>query len=146
MEQLLEIIKNCNATIILSIITLLSVFVEIVPIKINPISWLIKWIGDTLNNNTREQLQSISDKLEDVSERIDKIEIDNTRSTILDFANSCMNERKHTKEEFEHMFDLHDQYMKTIEERGIKNGRMDMAYKYISDLYLQCVNENSFLE
>ena len=84
--------------------------------------------------------------MEDVSERIDKIEIDNTRSTILDFANSCMNERKHTKEEFEHMFDLHDQYMKTIEERGIKNGRMDMAYKYISDLYLQCVNENSFLE
>ena len=146
MEQLLEIIKNCNATIILSIITLLSVFVEIVPIKINPISWLIKWIGDKLNNNTREQLQFISDKLEDVSERIDKIEIDNTRSTILDFANSCMNERKHTKEEFEHMFDLHDQYMKTIEERGIKNGRMDMAYKYISDLYLQCVNENSFLE
>ena len=146
MEQLLEIIKNCNATTILSIITSLSVFIEIVPIKINPTSWLIKWIGDKLNNNTREQLQSISDKLEDVSERIDKIEIDNTRSTILDFANSCMNERKHTKEEFEHMFDLHDQYMKTIEERGIKNGRMDMAYKYISDLYLQCVNENRFLE
>ena len=146
MEQLLEIIKNCSVTTILSIITSLSVFIEIVPIKINLISWLIKWIGDKLNNNTREQLQSISDKLEDVSERIDKIEIDNTRSTILDFANSCMNERKHTKEEFEHMFDLHDKYMKTIEERGIKNGRMDMAYKYISDLYLQCVNENSFLE
>ena len=146
MEQLLEIIKNRSATTILSIVTVISIFIEIVPIKINPVSQLIKWIGNKLNNNTREQLQSISDKLEDVSERIDKIEIDNTRSTILDFANSCMNERKHTKEEFEHMFDLHDQYMKTIEERGIKNGRMDMAYKYISDLYLKCVNENSFLE
>lgn len=144
MEKFLEIIKDNQGTII-SILTLSSIFVEISPIKINPLSALVKWIGDALSKDTREQLSSISDKLGDVSDRIDKIEINDMRSTILDFANSCMNERKHTKEEFEHIIDLHTQYEDTISKRNMKNGRVDLAFRYISDLYTSCLNENSFL-
>lgn len=144
MEKLVEIIKDNQGTII-SVLMLTSIFVEISPIKINPLSALIKWIGDALNKDTRAQLSSISEKLGDVSERIDKIEINDMRSTILDFANSCMNERKHTKEEFEHIIDLHTQYEDTISKRNMKNGRVDLAFKYISDLYTNCLNENSFL-
>lgn len=68
------------------------------------------------------------------------------RSTILDFANSCMNGKNHTKEEFEHVIDIHTQYEETIVQRGLKNGRVDLAFKYISELYTKCLNENSFLD
>lgn len=124
----------------------LGIFIEISPIKINPLSTLIQWIGNAFNKDTRKQLASISLKLEEVSERIDKIELNDMRSAILDFSNSCMNERRHTKEEFEHVIDLHSQYEEIISEKGLKNGRVDLAFRYISELYTKCLNENSFLD
>lgn len=145
MEQLLKLVTE-NAGGIAIVIVFFSIFVEITPIKINPLSFIIKWIGDCFNRDTRDKLSSISLQLDDLSNRIDKIEINDMRSSILDFANSCMNERKHTKEEFEHAIDLYTSYEKIIEDRGIKNGRIDLAYQYISDLYTTCLKENSFLD
>lgn len=149
MEQILNalwnIIKNDSGYIIL-IIVVLSTCIEIAPIKINPLSFLFKWIGDIINKDIKEQLQSVSTQLDDVSDRIDKIEINDTRSTILDFANSCMNERRHTKEEFDHIIDLHTEYEEKIAEKGMKNGRVDLAFKYISELYMRCQKEDSFLD
>lgn len=145
MEQLLKLVTE-NAGGVAIVIVFFSIFVEITPIKINPLSFIIKWIGDCFNRDTRDKLSSISLQLDDLSNRIDKIEINDMRSSILNFANSCMNERKHTKEEFEHAIDLYTSYEKIIEDRGIKNGRIDLAYQYISDLYTTCLKENSFLD
>lgn len=146
MDSIKELLACCNSTSLLTIVVFLSIFIEITPIKINPISAILKWIGEVTNKDVNEKLNIMSSKLEDVSERIDKIEINDMRSAILDFANSCMNERKHTKEEFEHIIDLHTQYEETIEKKGLKNGRVDLAFRYISDLYTRCLNENSFLD
>lgn len=146
MDKLLEFVSCCNSTTVIVVIVALGAFVEIVPIKLNPLSSIIKWVGGCLNSETKKQLSSISEKLEDLSCRIDKIEINDMRSTILDFANSCMNERKHTKEEFEHVIDLKNNYDEIIETKGLKNGRVDLAFKFISDLYIKCLNENTFLD
>jgi len=129
-----------------ALVAFLGIFVEISPLKINPLSAVIQWVGNALNKDTRKQLAAISLKLEEVSERIDKIELNDMRSAILDFSNSCMNERRHTKEEFEHVIDLHTQYEEIISEKGLKNGRVDLAFRYISELYTKCLNENSFLD
>lgn len=145
MDNLLEIIKQCNSTTIFIIVAAIGIFVEITPIKLSPFSSIIKWIGNKLNGDTNNQLETISSQLEIVSGRIDKIEINDMRSQILDFSNSCMNERKHTKEEFEHIIDLHTQYEDIISKKGMTNGRVDLAFRYISDLYTICLNENSFL-
>ena len=146
MDTIKELLQCCNSTILLSIIVIISIFIEITPIKVNPLSALFTWLGSVINKDINEKLNSMSTKLEDVSTRIDMIEINNMRTQILDFANSCMNDRRHTKEEFEHMIDLHSSYIDIINEKGIKNGRMDLAYKYISDLYVKCLNEDSFLD
>ena len=145
LDSLVNIIKNDSGYIVL-VTVILSACIEISPIKINPLSSLLKWIGNTINKDMKEQLQEVSTQLTNVSDRIDNIELNNTRSTILDFANSCMNERKHTKEEFDHIIDLHTEYEKTIEAKKLTNGRMDLAFKYISELYLRCQTENSFLD
>lgn len=137
---------NQEFSIIAGMIAFVGIFIEVSPIKLNPIRSLFRWAGDSLNKNTREQLTSISAKLEEVSDRIDIIEINDMRSTILDFANSCMNERRHTKEEFEHMIDLHSQYEETIAKKEMRNGCVDLAFQYISNLYTRCLSENSFLD
>lgn len=144
-ELLWNVIKNDSGYIIL-VIAVLSACVEISPIKINPLSSLLKWIGGLINKDIKDQLSSVSSQLDNLQERIDKMEINETRSAILDFANSCMNERRHTKDEFDHIVDLHTEYEKTISEKGMKNGRVDLAFKYISELYLKCQNEDSFLD
>lgn len=153
MDAIKELLSCCNSTNLLAIVIFLSIFIEIVPIKVNPISAIFKWIGEITNKDVNEKLNNMSTKLEKVSDRIntienriDMIEVNNMRTQILDFANSCMNGRKHTKEEFEHMIDLHTSYCDIIKEKGIVNGRMDLAYKYISELYVRCLNENSFLD
>ena len=46
MNNLLEIIKNIS-----SILAVVGIFVEIVPVKFNPISSLLKWIGKNLNGD-----------------------------------------------------------------------------------------------
>ena len=37
-------------------------------------------------------------------------EKDRIRYEVLDFANSCRNGRRHTKDEFQHIIDLNDKY------------------------------------
>lgn len=146
MDAIKELLGQCDSTTLLTIVIIMSIFIEITPIKVNPISAIFVWIGKITNGDLNEKLSSMSEKLEDVSTRIDMIEINNMRTQILDFANSCMNNKRHTKEEFEHMIDLHTLYCNIIEDKGIENGRMELAYKYISELYIKCLNENSFLD
>lgn len=144
MEKILDII-HCNSSAILTVITFIGIFIEISPIKINPFTFIMKWLGDCLNKKTREQLTSISKQLNDVSNRIDKIEINDMRSAILNFQNACTI-RKHTREEFEHIIDLHSQYEQIIKEKGIENGRVDLAFDYISKLYEKSLENHSFLD
>lgn len=153
MDEIKELLECCNSTSLLTLVIFMSIFIEIVPIKVNPISSLFKWIGDVMNkdvniqlNNVSTELKEVSSKINTIENRIDMIEINDMRSTILDFANSCMNERKHTQEEFDHVIDIHTQYEDKIKAKGMKNGRVDLAFKYISDLYSLCLKENSFLD
>lgn len=145
MEKILTLIGDNGGSIAICIIAL-SIFIEITPIKINPITACLKWIADKLNKDTKEQLQNISYQVSDVSGRLDMLEINNMRSKILDFSNSCLNERRHTKDEFEHIIDLHTQYEDSIAKHNMKNGRVDLAYKYISELYTKSMKENNFLD
>ena len=112
--------------------------VEITPIKINPLSWLLKWIGSKVNG---EMLKRI-DKLE---ANVDTNEMDRIRWEVLDFANSCRNGRRHTQDEFEHIITLVKKYEALLEKLGKENGVFEMEYKYIVKLYEKCQQENGFI-
>ena len=112
--------------------------VEITPIKVNPLSWLLKWIGSKVNG---EMLKRI-DKLE---ANVDTNEMDRIRWEVLDFANSCRNGRRHTQDEFEHIITLVKKYEALLEKLGKENGVFEMEYKYIVKLYEKCQQENDFI-
>ena len=112
--------------------------VEITPIKVNPLSWLLKWVGSKVNG---EMIKRI-DKLE---ANVDTNEMDRIRWEVLDFANSCRNGRRHTQDEFEHIVTLVKKYEGLLEKLGKENGVFEMEYKYIVRLYEKCQQENDFI-
>jgi hypothetical protein len=112
--------------------------VEVTPIKVNPLSWLLKWVGSRVNG---EMLKRI-DKLE---ANVDTNEMDRIRWEVLDFANSCRNGRRHTQDEFEHIITLVKKYEGLLKKCGKENGVFEMEYKYIVKLYEQCQQTNDFI-
>jgi hypothetical protein len=112
--------------------------IQIVPIKINPWSALFKWIGSMITGNIRG-------KIDDLIKQVEENEKDRIRWEVLDFANSCRNGRKHTRDEYQHIVALRDKYEKLLEKTHDSNGVFDVEYKYIQELYAERLEKNDFL-
>ena len=112
--------------------------VEVTPIKINPLSRFLKWVGDKING---EMLKRI-DRLE---QDVNTNEMDRIRWEVLDFANSCRNGRKHTQDEFEHIITLVKKYEGLLKKCGRENGVFEFEYHYIKELYERCLKTNDFI-
>lgn len=133
----------------------LSFVVQITPIKWNPWSSLVKWVGKLINTPVMDEIQSLKQEMkteidsvkadlkESKSEQQEN-EKDRIRWEILDFANSCRNGRKHTKDEYEHIFRMNDKYEKLLKP-GEKNSYFEAEYEYIKHLHAERQEKNDFL-
>lgn len=109
---------------------------------------LIKKISEVEETFTArmDNLEStLSTKIQSVSDRNDENEKDRIRWEILDFANSCRNERRHSKEEFVHVIELKEKYERLLEKSGDSNGVFEEDFKYIEKLYAERLEKNDFL-
>lgn len=116
-----------------------GIIIDLTPgIKIQPVRYIIKRIGALMNHDIKEQLDKIEKDLQ-------QHKIESWRHEILTFANECMNRRKHTKEEFDNFFETHSDYEEYIKANKLENGRVDMAHKYVSNVYMRRCEKNDFL-
>ena len=74
--------------------------VQIAPVKLNPWSWLAKWIGRAINAEVTKELSEIKAKLEAHVTMDDRRTADAHRARILHFNNELLRDIGHTKEEF----------------------------------------------
>lgn len=130
---------------LLILIVLMSI-VQVSKININPWDWLLGVIGKKLNANILTEVEGIKKTLDEHIKADEKEKLENQRRDILEFANSCMNKRKHTQEQFNFVLKKCDEYEKYIEENHIKNGEITSAIEEIHRLYTKCRQENSFLK
>lgn len=87
------------------IIGILSVcFIEIVPIKINPIKTLGKLIGKWIG------IEKLSTQITAVDKKVDENEIDRIRYEILQFSSSLRRGEEHTENEYQHIEELYKKY------------------------------------
>lgn len=122
-----------------SILVALSLFIQWTPsIKWNPWTSLFKWIGNVINGDIRKTITSMA-------KAIDDNEKDRIRWEVLDFANSCRNDRRHSKDEFEHIVALNKKYNGLLKKTGDSNGVFEAEYEYINDLYKERLRKNDFL-
>lgn len=127
------------------LIILMSV-IQISKININPWDWLLGVIGKKLNASIDKKVTEIETKL-DAHIKADEAEkLETKRRDILEFANSCMNGRKHTQEQFKFVIKKCDEYETYIEKNDVKNGEISSAIAEIRRLYTKCLQNNSFLK
>lgn len=120
------------------IIAAVSIFFEVSKIKVNPISFILRWVGKRMFEPFRE-------KIEELERTIDENKIDTIKWEILEFANSCRNNVRHTKDEFDHIIAQNDKYHKLLDKYKMENGVFDAEYAYILRLYKRCQDQNDFL-
>ena len=105
-------------------------------------------------HNYHDQSINITDKLDDnqkvLQDGINELktllinkEIDDIRTTILDFSNAVMNGRDYNKEQYEHIIDLYDKYEKILEQNGMTNGRVTASMEFVLKNY-QDLMDNGF--
>ena len=120
--------------------------IQVSKININPWDWLLGGIGKKLNASIDKKVTEIEAKL-DAHIRADEVEkLETKRRDILDFANACMNGRKHTQEQFKFVIKKCDEYETYIEKNDIKNGEISSAISEIRRLDTKCRQTNSYLK
>lgn len=128
-----------------TIIIIISIFIQITPIKISPWTALFKWIGKQVTGNTCSKIDGLIDKVGRIESDVKTNEKDRIRWEILDFANSCRNGRKHSRDEFQHIVALNDKYTNLLKETNDRNGVFEVEYNYIQELYAERLEKNDFL-
>lgn len=111
---------------ILSLICMAGVVIEFVPIKFNPISSILKWLGKNFNGEMIDRISKLETK-------VDNNEKDRIRHEIFTFANNMRNrKREYTAQEFQHIFEINEKYRKMG-----GNGQIKVEMKYIQEKYLE---------
>lgn len=128
------------------IFVVLASMIQISKIPINPWDTVLGWIGKKLNSSINKKIEAVEKKLDKHIKESEAKDIQDARLDILEFANSCMNGRKHTKEQFDFIITMCDKYETHIEENHIKNGVITSAIKEIRRLNDKCIQNNSFLK
>ena len=121
------------------LLAVFCIFFEITPIKINPITAFLRWIGKKLTGDIRKDIA-------DLREDLDKQRMSSIRSLVLDFSNSCLNGKKHTKEEFDHIIAENNTYEELVKQYNIKNEVYSEAYEYIKRIYRKRMDRRDFLK
>lgn len=108
-----------------------------------------KWMK--LVNDKLEQydgsLAELSHKLDKNSQDTLSILIENKRSVIIGFAELVIDESKPvTREQFNRVFKMYQDYEGIISENGLTNGEVDVAIQIIKDAYESHMRNHSFIE
>lgn len=108
--------------------------IEIVPVKLHP--W--KWIGNLFFGGIRSELKELKNE-------VTEMKVQNWRWNVLDFANSCKNNRRHTLDEWKHTISQLADYESYIEKHDITNGVFEEDAKYLRESYQEHCRNNDFL-
>ena len=127
------------------ILAILSIFIQVSPIKINPWTAFFRWLSNAINSGTNKKLDGLLKKVDAIEANVTENEKDRIRWEILDFANSCRNTRRHTRDEFQHIITLNDKYRRLLEQTNDKNGVFEVEMEYIKDQYAEKLKTNDFL-
>lgn len=123
-----------------------SVVVEIVPIKINPWTWLARRIGKAILGDVTEQLVDISNKLdahigEDARDKAKRL-----RVRILRFADELLQGERHSQEHFNEILEDITEYNRYCATHpDFPNDKAAISIGHIENVYRARLENNDFL-
>ena len=132
MGQIASILKDFSYEKIAIAILIIGVFVDISPIKINPIKGIFKYIGEAFNSSIKTEINSfkveVNSKFKQLQEEqsiqqdcLDKLisdqstkEVSRLRWEIIDFKNSIVNGVKHSRGQYRHVLIAVESYIDAV--------------------------------
>lgn len=147
--------EACGGAVLPSALLALLTLVEIAPIKINPWSAIIKFIGSRLNADVTARLDTMQECQTETREKLNKhIQTDDERNAnslrtqILRFNDELVDDlhRPHTKEHFDEILSIiddYEDYCKTHE--NYKNNKCVHAIANINRVYDERLAKHDFL-
>lgn len=97
----------------------------------------------TIRDKLEDNQKVLQDAIGELKILLINKEIDDIRTTILDFSNAVMNGRDYNKEQYEHIIDLYDKYEKILDQNGMTNGRVTASMEFVLKNY-QDLMDNGF--
>ena len=111
--------------------------IEISPIKINPIQWVLKKIGNLCNQDIREEVSKLSDKVDKIEENQDFVDIFNIKQRITNY-HALMLSSGLDENQYRRCFELETKYRFYQDKYpGKVNGFMDAMLESIHNNYLK---------
>lgn len=98
-----------------------------------------------LKCGTKANCAELKTRLSEMERSNDMQTIRQIKAHVLDFANSCMNGRRHTRKDFVNINKENKEYERLVRKYGIENDAYTDDYKYIRKKYKECRENNSFL-
>lgn len=160
------IINNLGWTVVL-LFVIISCLFKLTKREIDPLGWILAKIGSALTKTLQTDFDSkLSDIKTDLDSfkvqsknscdilqrRMDQMEESNDMQTVrqikthvLNFANSCLNKQRHTKQDFDNIIRENEEYEKLVAKYNLRNDVYTEDFGYIMKIYHHCQDKNSFL-
>lgn len=95
---------------------------------------------------TGNSCKILKKELDAIKKSNDMQTIRQIRAHVLDFANSCMNGRPHTKKEFDNIMRENEQYEALVKKHKVRNAVYKEDFAFIKKKRDECRENNSFLK
>lgn len=150
MQKLMETLSTVSVGQIITggagLITVASVFIEISPVKINPISKFLAWLGRKINGEVIAKVDKLKTEVTAMRKVNGEQEAINCRYRILRFGDEVKHGTRHSQEHFEQILadiDAYEIFCK--DHKDFKNNKTRVTTERILDVYRECVETDDFL-
>lgn len=128
------------------VIFLLSIFVEITPIKINPVSAFLKWMGKKINGDVVQEVTALKKQIVEIKDTNDERDAINCRVRILRFGDELRRGIRHSQESYDQVLSDIDHYETYCgAHKDFKNNKTVVTASNIKFAYSQRLHDNNFL-
>lgn len=94
----------------------------------------------------REDIVKLQDSVNQISDSVTAIRIENMRTTILDFASAVGDGRIYSKEQYDVIIQLYKDYETLLMNMGMENGVVKISMEIIENQYKWNLTHHGFLE
>lgn len=95
----------------------------------------------------RGTMNEVTQALKDNTKMTEEMFVQSSRDRIIDFATKVENkDTMVSREEFNRIFKVYDNYEKFLNERGLTNGEVDINYQIIKESYEEHLRNHTFIE
>ena len=103
--------------------------------------------SDKIRKEQDSLMRELNEKMDKNNSDTLSLLIDSKRNKIIDFASDVINENYPvTKEQFNRIFKLYEEYEDIIHKNGLTNGEVDVAYRIITESYENHLRNRTFIE